>query len=154
LNGARRDATAAVAADGTVACGETIQGQGRIISVDANQLAGSSGEVVTVPGLITVTHYCDTPDTPGQYALLTGPDYAVNAFIDNGGADPQHANLAANTAYGSNAWATAPTGDEYVFSFEAVGWVATMHLFNSTWTNNFLHQSGCAVQGYAVVHGA
>jgi hypothetical protein len=129
-----------------------VQGGGRIVPIDVGQATGDTRPVVDL-GFVRVDHFCGGPAESGQYDLTTGPLEVVE-FSDNGGGNPEHQRLSAEGSFGSSFWATDPTGDRYTFSFEATGGVATAYLFSYTWNDTFLHQTGCTIQGYAVVHGA
>jgi hypothetical protein len=136
---------------GGLGAGSFVHGSGRIETIDASIRSGDSGTVLDLPGFITLYFFCEGAATEGQYSIGTGPN-SINALWDNGAPDPGHMSLSANSAIGSSFWKTTPAGDSYVWSFDGAGKVATVILFNSTFTNPFTHEVFCNVQGHAVVH--
>ena len=130
---------------------EFIHGQGRIETIDT--ATATSAILFVLPGFVRVDGACGGTSSPGEASIQTS-DLPVDVLSENGGADPVHSRIPANSVAHSGNWFLEPNAGSLTFSFESGGQVATVFLFSYAFHNPVLNQDVCQFQGHVIVNGA
>jgi hypothetical protein len=127
-----------------------IRGQGRIDSIDGLAASGDFVDLFSLSNFLYVRGVCNGTSANGEAQVWTH-NSPVDMLLDNGGTDPIHVHINANSAVTT---ATNPSGESLTFSFESSGKVATAFVFSYTFHNPVLNEDECQYQGHVIVKGA